>query len=878
MKYAFKGLTSVLLAMSIVARAGATESVALKSVSPFGQGLQAGASPSNGQSSSEPAVTADPRVAAITRLNAESAEETIRVRAAQDRAAQVLDSLKVAIKDLEAIKMSDERRVLLAGSGSGPITEVLLRHRDSLPSLATERRDLEVTRSAASSAEIARLDAIEELGRFERPTEVIDALIADEPTGRATAAELTPLLRARADQYLRPLVSALTASSTLLAEEVAARIEYTQSLEQYRNFIDTHLLWLPDMPVIGAHDLTAAAKHISRYATRPFWTAIGDELVDSFRYRPFRWIGSALLVLVVTLIRGRVFQFLSTTSIRGSATEAGLAIIGRKVLESAVRAAPIPLALELAGTLIESTPAASTAAPFGYAMHAVAGLAFLISFASALSSHGGTLERQLGWTTKTVALIRHAMLVLASGFLPAVFVAHACLSMDGIAGSEEIARLAVIAGLSVLTAVAAHIFRPSHGVFTGVIDRHSTGWISMLRPVWYPVIVMLPAALALGAVAGYVITATTVIDNIARSYWVMLLLAVGISALERIGSAALDQFDLSGQLEAREEARFEDQLRSFGRLLLAIVTVGGFAWAWHDLIPAMGIVNNMVVWTVSAGDGSVRVPVTVRDAVFFLATIVVTMSLVRDLPGIINIVILRRFPIDRSARYALVALGRYLIVVTGIIVALACLRIRWNDVQWLAAAVTVGLGFGLQEIFANFVSGLILLAERPVRIGDLVTIDGISGRVTRIAARATTLLDFDNKDVIIPNKQLITGKIVNWTLQESSVRVTVRISVEADADLDSAVTGLREAAAGSAGVIANPGPEVLLVGFSAGSADIDVSIYVARPGDLQPARHDLVGRSKRILAERGIAIAIPQMDVHVRGTGSSVASASPESR
>ena len=84
----------------------------------------------------------------------------------------------------------------------------------------------------------------------------------------------------------------------------------------------------------------------------------------------------------------------------------------------------------------------------------------------------------------------------------------------------------------------------------------------------------------------------------------------------------------------------------------------------------MGIVNNMTVWTVSAGDGSVRVPVTVRDAVFFLATIVVTMSLVRDLPGIINIVILRRFPIDRSARYALVALGRYLIVVTGIIVAL----------------------------------------------------------------------------------------------------------------------------------------------------------------------------------------------------------------
>ena len=386
--------------------------------------------------------------------------------------------------------------------------------------------------------------------------------------------------------------------------------------------------------------------------------------------------------------------------------------------------------------------------------------------------------------------------------------------------------------------------------------------------MWYSVCALLPAVLALGAAAGYVITAITVIENIARSYWVILLLAVGISALGRIGGAALDRFDLAGQLEAREEARFEDQLRSFGRLLLAFVTVAGLAWAWNDLIPAFGIVSNMAVWTVAAGEGSARVPVTVRDAVFCVATVVVTMSLVRDLPGIINIVILRRFPIDRSARYALVALGRYLIVVTGIIVALACLRIRWNDVQWLAAAVTVGLGFGLQEIFANFVSGLILLAERPVRIGDLVTIDGISGRVSRIAARATTIVDFDNKDVIIPNKQLITGKITNWTLQESSVRVTIRVSVEADADLDSAVAGLREAAAGSAGVIANPGPEVLLVGFTSGSADIDVSIYVARPGELQPARHDLVGRSKRILAERGIAIAIPQMDVHVRGAPS----------
>ncbi len=851
----------MLLAMTIIARAGAADSALL-----------------NSQSTSGSAVAVDPRLEEIARLNAETSAETIRVRAAQDHATEVLGRLKVSISDLRAIKEADERRVLLAGNGSGPITEVLVRHRDSLPSLVNERRDLETVRAAAASAEIDRLNASEELSRLERPADAVEALIAEQPTGRATAAELAPLLRARADQYLRPLVSALTASSGILVEEVAARAEYTGLLEQYRNFIDAHLLWLPDMPVIGERDLRAVPEHIGRYTARSFWSAIGENVLDSFRYRPFRWIGCAVLVLSVVLVRGRFFRFLSTTAVHGGATEVGLATIARTVVEAAVTAAPIPLALAFVGNLIESTPAASTAAPFGYAMNAVSGLAFLILFALALTSHSGAAERQLGWSLRTAASIRHAMLVLAGGFLPALFIAQASINMEGIAGSDEMARLAIIAALLILTGVSVRLFRPSHGVFSGMIAAHPTGWISMLRPVWYSAFVMLPVALALGAAAGYVITATTVIENIARSYWVILLLAIGISVLERLGSGALDRLDLSGQLEAREEARFAEQLRSFGRLLLAIVTVGGFAWAWHDLIPALGVVNNIAVWTVSSGDGSTRVPVTVRDATFCLATVVVTMSLVRDLPGIINIVILRRFPIDRSARYALVALGRYLIVITGFIVALACLRIRWTDVQWLAAAVTVGLGFGLQEIFANFVSGLILLAERPVRIGDLITVDGISGRVTRIAARATTLLDFDNKDVIIPNKQLITGKIVNWTLQESCVRVTVRVSVEADADLDSAVAGLREAAAGSAGVIANPGPEVLLVGFTAGSADIDVSIYVARPTDLQPARHDLVGRSKRILTERGIAIAIPQLDVHVHGANVPSASTLPVSR
>ncbi len=109
--------------------------------------------------------------------------------------------------------------------------------------------------------------------------------------------------------------------------------------------------------------------------------------------------------------------------------------------------------------------------------------------------------------------------------------------------------------------------------------------------------------------------------------------------------------------------------------------------------------------------------------------------------------------------------------------------IGWGDVQWLIAALGVGLGFGLQEIVANFVSGLIVLAERPIRIGDVVTVGGTTGKVARIRARATVVVDFDNKEVIIPNKTFITGPVVNWTLSSQVSRIVLKFGVAYGSDI-----------------------------------------------------------------------------------------------
>jgi potassium efflux system protein len=123
--------------------------------------------------------------------------------------------------------------------------------------------------------------------------------------------------------------------------------------------------------------------------------------------------------------------------------------------------------------------------------------------------------------------------------------------------------------------------------------------------------------------------------------------------------------------------------------------------------------------------------------------------------------------LDRGSGYAITATIRYVIVLVGVILAARGLGLAWSKVQWLAAAVTVGIGFGLQEIFANFVSGLILLFERPLRVGDIVTVGETSGVVSRIQIRATTIRDWDNRELILPNKTLITGGFLNWTLSDS---------------------------------------------------------------------------------------------------------------
>ncbi|MGP1345809.1 MAG: mechanosensitive ion channel domain-containing protein [Phycisphaerales bacterium] len=256
--------------------------------------------------------------------------------------------------------------------------------------------------------------------------------------------------------------------------------------------------------------------------------------------------------------------------------------------------------------------------------------------------------------------------------------------------------------------------------------------------------------------------------------------------------------------------------------------------------------------------------ITLNDIAVSLLVLVFTVVLSRNLPGLLEITILKRLPLDGGARFAISAVLRYLLVIVGVLLAFAAIGVSWSKVQWLVAALTFGLAFGLQEIFANFISGLIMFAERPVRVGDTVTVTGISGTVTQIRMRATTVRDWDYKELVIPNKVFITDQVVNWTLSDQRIRIIMPVGVSYDSDVRQVYQTLLDIAAGHENVVEDPKPVVMFAGFGDSTLNFELRCFLPSLDAFLSTRTELYMRITERFRELGIEIAYPQRDLHIR--------------
>jgi potassium-dependent mechanosensitive channel len=450
------------------------------------------------------------------------------------------------------------------------------------------------------------------------------------------------------------------------------------------------------------------------------------------------------------------------------------------------------------------------------------------------------------------------------------------------------------------------VLRPASVVFQAMIVERRGGWLERFRYVWYPLCVATPAALALLAAMGYHYTARQLTLRLILTAYVLvgavvcraMLLRWTLVNQRRLAiqqarrrravaqtetASGEDVLGTAGAAAAtapeRDLATINAQMRRLIEYSLAVASALVIWFAWVDVLPALNSAN-VELWTTTikvprktngGADGTTAIELTeqlrtVRLADLFLAVIVLATTAIaaKNIPGLLEMAVLQHLPFDAGARYAFATVGRYLITIVGLMFCCGILGTGWSNVQWLVAAVGVGLGFGLQEIFANFISGLIILIERPVRVGDVVTIDSVTGTVSRIRMRATTVLDGDRKELIIPNKEFITGRVLNWTLSDSVNRVAINVAVAFGADPQRASDILLGVAQGHALVLKDPAPRVTLESFGDSSLNFVLRCYLPNMDNRGTVIHELHIAIEREFRAAGIEMPYPQYDVRVR--------------
>jgi potassium-dependent mechanosensitive channel len=304
-------------------------------------------------------------------------------------------------------------------------------------------------------------------------------------------------------------------------------------------------------------------------------------------------------------------------------------------------------------------------------------------------------------------------------------------------------------------------------------------------------------------------------------------------------------------------------LQSLGRL----INFSAFAF-WIIVVlnefrlfrPVAGWVGAALTYPLAVG----QVSFTLGKVLLFLASVWVAFWIARTLRLVLREDVLPKMDLPRGVGNSIATLSYYAVVTAGLMIALAAAGFRISELAIVIGALGVGIGFGLQNVVNNFVSGLILMFERPIQPGDVIEVSGTSGKVREIGMRATTLATFEGADVVVPNGTLLSEKLVNWTLTNLSRRFDVNVGVAYGSDPKRVLALLEEVARTTPGVASYPAPAVIFSGFGASSLDFGLRVWTNDFDNWVTIRSELTVRVHDALAAAGIEIPFPQRDLHLK--------------
>jgi potassium efflux system protein len=801
------------------------------------------------------------------------------------------------------------KKKLEVGGLSEALGRLLLQQKRTLPNARDFARKEAALEDVISEAGLRQIQYAEERSELLNAEAYVATILATLP--EAERPGIRDELRALATSRRDLLDKAVAAQDNYLRElgELLFRYREAQrSVGDYDRFLTERLLWIRSNPPVSLGMLANLPAELAVLFSPRDWAGVALALRDGLLGSPLLAVGLVGVLLLLSQRRRVRAKLLAAGKNVGRISADGFPATMQALVWTALLAVVTPALLAIAGAAILDQPTAmprivvqeaifESAAPgatfgrsAGVALQALALPLFILSSFRLLCVTGGVAPVHFRWTEPTCRRLRRSILALISTTLPAAFLAIVVIRHDSLNDASALGFV-IFATISLSwSAFFYRVLHPSRGVVREHLLAHPRGPLARTRYLWFPVVVALPVWLTLLALRGFLYTAGSVTTSMVQTVYLVMALVVAQALVvrwlllvrRRLTFKALRERRAVERTAAAQEGEGEESIpqveepevdltalsEESAKLLNAAIVMGGAlgVWIiWSAILPALNVFNEVTLWSYTTTIGGVEksVPFTLADAGLGFVIVFLTVVATRRLPALLEIVLLHRLEMSAADRFTVTTLSRYAIATIGAFVVFNALGGNWSQVQWLVAALGVGIGFGLQEIVANFISGLIILFERPLRVGDAVTVGDISGVVSRIQIRATTITTWDRRELLVPNKEFITGRLLNWSLTDPITRLEVAVGVDYGADVKRAMQLMLETAREHPRVLEDPKPIVTFESFGDNALMLYLRCFVASYEHRVTTRSELHAALYERLREAGIGIAFPQREVHL---------------
>lgn len=714
-----------------------------------------------------------------------------------------------------------------------------------------------------------------------------------------TQKDYVDLLTQEYNKYFKTLVDLDNAQRGLVAAS-----------ENYQDYIDEHVLWIASAPTLWDSKnwhLNLATRWLF---TPREWAGVAASLAGDVMAHFLTWLGAFFGLCAVAYASGKTRTAIVTLGERAAATgnQAFLPTARVTFLTVLIAAVPFTVPAFLAWRLAANAHCPDFARVLAIGLWSVVAVYFPVEIFRQACREGGLAQKHFGWPAHAVRRLHRYTGLLTVATLPLFFTAVISNTRQDARWQDSIGRLCFVVAMCLVACGLYRLLRRKGELVRSVLAEHPDDRYGRVFGILVFLGTAVPLALAALAVLGYYYTAW----QLASRWLETALLAAGLFlsgafllrwvfivrrrlAIQRarkqiqanttelvVDDRGSDSPEPVTPVPFDPEidlAKINLQARRLVYTGVLSTGVAGLWFIWAGVFPALGILKQVELWEAAVettqiertADGTTTVStipqyrkVTAADLAWAVFVVLLTFFGARNFPGLLEIFLLQYLPLDKGLRYAICAVFRYVLVGVGVAWCALFIGITWTKVQWILAAMSVGLGFGLQEVFANFVSGLILLFERPIRVGDVITIGDATGKVTRIQIRATTIEDWDRKELVVPNKEFATGRLLNWTLTNNINRLVLEVGVSYDSDPDQIRTILLKIAADHPKVLDNPKPIAIFQEFESSSLQFSLRVYLPSMTGRLNIKHQLNTAIHRELRAAGVTIAYPQLDLHLK--------------